>query len=273
MNKNEKSTKSLILSVLGKRFPLSLNQIYADVKLEKNLSYQAVHKIIKELVKDRLVEKVEKQYFLNKRWIKQQADRFLEYYSNYFNTAYNPNQINKTSKIQIFRFTSLKDVLASCIDGYAKNYFNQEESDKIYLSVRRLLPFVPPVIIPFVKKLLKDHEIILLCRSNTLADRWVAKIYRSIGIKVKTGVDIPHYNSICMGDCVLQYFFFFNEPYRKKLYSFSDKFKTNKSSSLIKLTSDVLYKQTEIYVVVNRHPILVEDIKRSIMKTFEQNNK
>ncbi|MFC1691306.1 hypothetical protein ACFL0W_03930 [Nanoarchaeota archaeon] len=269
MRNTENSTKKLIIQILGDRFPLTLKQIYIEIKKEKDISYQAVHKVIKEIVEDGIVDKIEKQYFLNKNWIKQQTKSFSNYYSNYFNIGYNPNQIDESSKIQIFRFTSLKDLTNFLIKSYAKGYFGENEPKKIFLSVRRLLPFVPESIIHFIKKLEKENKICLACRGNTIADKLAAKFFRSLGIEVKTGVVIPHHNSICIGDTVLQYFFFFNEPYRKKLYSFSDKIKKKSGFSLLKMTSDIFHRQTEIYIIVNKHSVLVEDIKQSISDVFE----
>lgn len=261
------STKSLIITALGDRFPLTLKQIHNEIKKNRKISYQAVHKVIKELIKEQIVEKIEKQYFLNKEWIKQQTKSFSKYHFNYFNLNYNPNQISKESKIQIFKFSSIKEIGDFIIDAYAKGYFDTEEK-KIYFLVRRILPFFPPSLISFAKKILKQNDIYVLCRSNTIADKWAAKLYRKLGIKIKLGATTPHYNSVCIGDYVIQYFNFINEDYRKKIYSFSEKINKKPPQSLLKLTSDVLYKRTELYLIINRHPVLVNDIKQNIVKEF-----
>ena len=258
----KKSTKSLIIDLLGTNFPLSLTQIYKEIIKTKIISYQAVHKTIKELVEEKILEKFGKQYLLNKEWVHNQTKQFTNHYANYFNLSYNANQIDTNSKIQVFRFSSIKELTDFLIDAYSKDYFKLE--GKLYFSVRKLLPFIPQTIIQFIKQVLKNNKICVLCRGNGISDKVAAKFYRALGINVKTGVTLPHYNSALVGNCVMQYFFFFNDSYRTKLYSYSEKIKQKTGFSLMKMTSDIIYKKIEIFIVINRHPVLVSDMKQSL---------
>lgn len=268
MERGINSTKSLIIYVLREKFPLSLTQLYKEIKQSKKVSYQGVHKAIKELVNDKIVEKLEKMYFLNKEWVKEQTESFSKAYSAYFNIAYNPNQIDERKNIQVFRFTSLKDVLDFILEAYTKGYLNHEGFNKIYVSLRQLPPLIPPSLIQVLKKILKDNEMYIICRADKIADRWAAKFYRSLGVKVKTGVNIPHLNSVCFGDFVLQYYWFYGMDYARKVYAFSDNFKKKSMPSFIKMTTDIFYRKAELYLIINRYPLFVEDIKESIAKEF-----
>lgn len=69
----KRNVREAIISILGREYPLSIRKIYNKVKKEYNLdvTYQAVFKIIKELVGDRVLEKSEKEYKLNIEWIKE----------------------------------------------------------------------------------------------------------------------------------------------------------------------------------------------------------
>jgi hypothetical protein len=266
-----KSTKSLVINILGRQFPLTLKQIFNEVKIDRNISYQAVHKAIKELVGEDIIEKIDKQYFLNKCWIEEQTNSFSDFYSNYFSMSYNSNQIDRSNKIQIFRFTSIKDTINFIIEAYTKGCFDLTNNNSIYFSVRKLLPFIPQQLLSFLKELSKKNKINIICKSNTISDKWVAKLYRILNVTVKVGVDIPHYNSMLIGDCVLQYFFFLDDSYRKRLYSYSEKIKKKSSMSLLRMTSDLIYKKTEIYLVLNRHPVLVENFRESVTRKFNHN--
>jgi len=142
---NEKSTKSLIISSLGNDFPLSLNQVSKEVRKQKNISYQAVFKVMGELVKGRIVDKIDKQYFLNKDWVDGQTKDFSRYYSNYFNINYNQNEIYPESLIQVFKFQSLREMVDFIMQGYVKGLISK--TGNVYISVKRLHPLVPTSII------------------------------------------------------------------------------------------------------------------------------
>jgi hypothetical protein len=272
MNKKKSytnSTKVLIIEILGKSFPVTLNQVFSQLKQNKHVTYQAVHKAIKELVDEKIVEKIDKQYILNKGWVEQQAMQYSEAYSNYFNVAYTPNQVNRYSKVQIFRFNSVKEIIDFFSEVYLKNYLTTDDSACIYISLKRLYPIVSLPFVNIIKKMLKTHKMYIVCKNDSLGDRWTARYYRTLGIKVKTGVDVPHQNSICVGDCLLQYFVFFSDSYAKKMYEFSDNFNKKSASTILKMTSTALYTKTEMYLVLNKYPVFVNDIKKCITKEFK----
>lgn len=264
---NNKSTKKLIIDKLSTEFPLPLKQIYLYIKSRYNVSYQAVHKALNELIEDKIVEKINKQYYLNKDWVNDQTGFFSKTYTNYFNVSHNPNEIDPSTKIQVFKFYSLKDIHDFVVESYVKDRFGK--CDEVYVFLRRLHPIIPNVLVKTIKQLTKRKRIYILCRSNGLADKWTARFLRSIGANVKTGVKIPHQNAMCIGDCLLQYFFFFPESYKKKVHEFADKFKSSLVSKMIKLASDIFYRRAEMYLILNRYPVFVNDMKETMNNEFK----
>jgi len=71
LNTKQKSTKDAIISILGQEWPLSTKEIYSRIQrqLSLNISYQAVHKTIKQFEKDEIISKVGREYELNRSWI------------------------------------------------------------------------------------------------------------------------------------------------------------------------------------------------------------
>jgi len=257
------NTKDKIISLLKKEFPLSLTQVFKRTNTEKKVTYQGIRKAVNELVNENIIEKVDKQYFLNKEWVKEQTKSFSKAYSHYFNINYNPNQIDDQS-IQVFQFSSLNQTLNFIIEAYSKGHLRNKETNKIYVSLRRLPPLIPPALIQFMKKLQKDNEIHFICKSDRLADRWAAKFFRSLGINVKTGINTPHQNIACFGDFMLQFFFFCPQSYANKIYSFEKEFKKKSQSSFLRLMNDVFHKKAEIYIIKNKYHPFLEDIKKLI---------
>jgi hypothetical protein len=58
-----------------------------------------------------------------------------------------------------------------------------------------------------------------------------------------------------------KYYFFMSDTYREKVYNFSKAIGKRSSMRLIKMTYDLLHKNIEIYIIINRHPLLVSDMK------------
>src|SRR3989344_5021868 len=67
------SSKDFILAILSKEFPLTSKQIFNKVKLEskKQISYQAVHKVLQEMVLSGILSKENALYQINSNWINQ----------------------------------------------------------------------------------------------------------------------------------------------------------------------------------------------------------
>ena len=72
---NERSLKNIIIHLLALKSPRNTNEIHRSVKkdFQLNLSYQAVHKTIKLLVKEKCLVETEKNYSINPEWVKEMS--------------------------------------------------------------------------------------------------------------------------------------------------------------------------------------------------------
>src|SRR3989338_9163257 len=68
LSPKQKSTKDAIISILSREWPLSTKEIHnrAQRQLSLNVSYQAVHKTIKQFEKEGIISKVGREYELNR---------------------------------------------------------------------------------------------------------------------------------------------------------------------------------------------------------------
>ena len=65
-----KTVKDAVISVLTNEWPLSSKQIYIKVrKMNLDVSYQAVHKVLKEFVSEGITEKRGNRYKIEINWI------------------------------------------------------------------------------------------------------------------------------------------------------------------------------------------------------------
>ncbi len=70
---NEHSLKNIIINLLALKSPQNTNDLHKLIKkdFKLNLSYQAIHKTIKQLVKEKCLLEHQKNYSINPEWIKE----------------------------------------------------------------------------------------------------------------------------------------------------------------------------------------------------------
>ena len=210
MNK-KKTTKQLIIEILAEEFPLGVKQIYLKLKKSKKVTYQAIHKALTELVDSKKVIAKERLYYLNKKWIAEQTDFMSLTYNNYFQKNFISSEFKPNQDIQVIQFSSLKEIL-KFVQGFYKQY-NNSTKQKIIIQARNLYPVTSMLSVlssSKLKEFCKKNDIYLLIRNNSIADKWTAKFLRTFHINVKTGKSITHYNSIAIGDFVIQWHIFFS---------------------------------------------------------------
>jgi len=65
------SSKEIIIQILSEEWPLSSKQIHSKIRrYGKSVSYQAVHKTLKELIKNNVLKRSDsKKYKINLTWV------------------------------------------------------------------------------------------------------------------------------------------------------------------------------------------------------------
>src|SRR3989344_5871952 len=109
------STKQKIISILGTEWPLTAKQVYDRVQREygANISYQGVHKIIKELEAEKVLERNIKGYQLSIDWIQKSKKSMEDLEKQYLHNKKIklPEDFNGSIEIEFDSFTDL------CVSG------------------------------------------------------------------------------------------------------------------------------------------------------------
>jgi Fe2+ or Zn2+ uptake regulation protein len=77
--RDERTTKDIIIHILSKDWPLSARKIYSHVKKNKkgkDISYQAVHKTLKSLVGIGVLERTGRDYRISEEWMNE-TEKFI----------------------------------------------------------------------------------------------------------------------------------------------------------------------------------------------------
>lgn len=78
---NNSKTRDLVISLLASSLPLSCRQITNIIQRMRNqpISFQAVHKLVKQLIEEKILLKENNKYLLNPGWVTTVKSFFSEY--------------------------------------------------------------------------------------------------------------------------------------------------------------------------------------------------
>jgi len=117
--KKSKSVKDMTISILASEWPLSTKQIYNRVKKTGlSVSYQAVHKSLKELLEKNVIEKKRKKYKISLEW-GEQLRMFGEKIESLYKTG---KVISGSSSVGEIRFYTSPDDFYKNLIRMCKEY-------------------------------------------------------------------------------------------------------------------------------------------------------
>ncbi|MBN1941476.1 MAG: hypothetical protein JW772_04820 [Candidatus Diapherotrites archaeon] len=95
IQKKQADTRDRIVSILTEYWPLTTKSIYAIITRQgQDITYQAVHKNIKQLLEQGIVVQHKRKYYLNAQWVEEIKKFVLGFEQNYAN----PNKENELTK-------------------------------------------------------------------------------------------------------------------------------------------------------------------------------
>lgn len=207
------STKDQIVSILSEEWPLSVKDIHSRIAKEKgeHVSYQAVHKLLKQLEVEEVIKLSEKKYSLSKQWarnIKGFAER-IEAQSSPSNGLESINtNFSGTKKIIFDDFRDLCVSMAKLFIGLSASSKRKKIAFGLFrhLWVSLSLDFRD---FSLIKKMVgAAADVIVVSYSSSPLDKWVAQQYYAAGFSnVKLGIGPEKYpgeDIVVFGDLVFR---------------------------------------------------------------------
>jgi len=184
-----KTVKDAVIFVLSTEWPLTARKIYNKVRKSYGMSvtYQAVHKVLKQMAEEGIVTKSGKEYTISIDWLKLNRKFFEKVEQKKLGVA--PEDIAER-EITHIEFDTLFDFYSYLL-----------RSSNFIADFLEISPFVAEVEhmywLLFGSK--EDQELLknvirrspgscILCRGDTFIDNMIAKYFEYCGVKVKTGV-------------------------------------------------------------------------------------
>lgn len=248
--------RKLIIDTLVDEWPLSVKRIYFKVRKHKPVTYHAVYKIVKEMVEKGILEKRDKKYLINKKWIEEIIKFGEKLKLSYSRSAERPDLL-------IF------NTVAECDEYFMKTGI--EEGMEKFIQCKHLWwgVFRPEATLSTIEReKMQKCVTYIVCGGNSSIEKWQAKLEKkSKTYEIKLGVVCNrNCDVIVCGDTVFEIYY----P-RKLLKVLEDAYSKANSIDELNLKSllKTFYKKpTEIIVSVTRNEKIANLIKQEILKYF-----
>lgn len=262
LNGKVNSVRNAVVSVLTEKWPLNAKDIYHETKtvFGLNVSYQAVHKMIKSLEEEYILLKQGKSYKLNPEWI-EKTRQFSEQLSD----AYAPIKKDGPTIVLPSLYETDKFLLNLLLQNSPK------EGEKPFLGLH-WIHFWVPLFLPIkeytqIKELISKFDLYALCRGNTKVDKWCAKFWDSFGVKKKTGVDCAAISDLVIyQDFVIEVFY--PTEIKKELDKFYENVKKIEDLDVQYIFENIFKKKAEISVIIHKNGTLAEQLKEQTTNYF-----
>ena len=265
------ATKEQIISVLGDKWPQSGKEIKNELKriYSNESTYQAVHKALSDLEKQRVLRKEDKKYLLNVDWIRSVKD-FAE--SLEFSYVKGPptGTNEKTFSLNFDTIYGAYKYMLTELERFAKS----EERPKV-IAMRMWYYWWAHSITPFeYMQFLKaggNNDIFLLGGHDTKADRYVEAFYKSIcrNLYSKRGVegigkDCDLYS---MGETLYQ--IYYSKDARQWISDFYESSKGVTGMLASQFYNNYFKRKTGMKILVTKNAELAEHIRRENIAYFK----
>lgn len=270
----QKSTKDQIINILARRYPLKTKAIYFSIKKEyaNSVTYQAVHKLLKELVDESVLTKEDLSYKINPGWLKS-VSNFLSFveqsYKNQKSLVPGPSKVTQIGEIKVMEFESLADLDMFFIDYEEKFHRKQKEGIVLWAAKHYHWPFAYSKKMFDVQETKKEKKnSYKIFRSSTQLDKWSMNFYKQLGVNVTFDK-----NSAQKGDIAVYGPDILEIKYSKELVTAIDNFfNKNKDFDRINLLGffkDILNKKIKIEVTLQRNSYIAERIIKDSLRLFD----
>ncbi len=262
------SSKDSVVSILAAEWPISAQEIYNRLKkaFGGEISYRAVHKTLKSLVDEKVVEKVGKDYRLNKDWISN-----LKRFSDSLVVEYE----NGSPKIDYGHFKPLHIVFDNFFDTgvyliseFYANLPNPERKacvcfwNHAYPSVG-----VPRRELEVMKNLFSSVSHYGIARCSTPLDKYYSRGLSSLGKKSVVGCDFsPPTDTFIQGDYIMQ--IILPVAIKKKMERFYSRIKDAADLNLKDYLDDVLSAKANINAMIFKNPELADKFRQEAIDIY-----
>jgi len=268
VNRNNVNSKNAIISLLAFEQPLTAKKIHSELKRRHALivSYQATHKNLSELIQKKIIQKKDKNYQLSLEWINS-LKKFTEGILLQQNSLTLLEVINKQESNLFFEdLASVDRFLLSSAEAIT----TQEKKPLYMYWFHSWTPlFFSKEGYSKIRALAEKAELFVLIKGDTALDKWCGQALKKFGQhNFKTGIkDLSLPEFLVYQDYVFQVFY--PKKIIEEVNKEFNKIKKVEDLDVDKLFNKVFEKKIGIPAVVNKNPLLAEQLKKKVEDYFK----
>ncbi|MBT7903283.1 hypothetical protein HN587_05450 [Candidatus Woesearchaeota archaeon] len=279
LGKNKDNIKNLVFSILTKEYPLKIIDLtnFIRKRYGKSVTFQAVRKAILQLVDEKVLERREHKFQINKKWVLESKKTLDQLYSDLNKEKIHPTGIDSIQgNVSVFAFDSLNDLMKfweDLIDDWFETFKLGDPNINCYQGAHGWEGLMHPDRERIMMSRLKEKGIksFAFSTGNTSLDKYVWKFYKSIGLKVglhpsTTTFDRGYY-VVTYGETIIQ------TQYPPTIIKLLDKF-FKKSKSIdhlnLKELSEIINKKIKIKLTVIKNLEMAKQINKSIINQIKE---
>ncbi|MFH1750526.1 MAG: hypothetical protein ABH863_02510 [Candidatus Micrarchaeota archaeon] len=268
----KRDSRAWIIKILSKEWPLAAKDIYFRIQRESggSITYQGIHKSIRQLASEDVLQRVHSKYSLNPDWVaglSKFGDELQEAFRG--KRCVHLGEVAGNSTVQLV-FDSFIDYFYWLIEELGKRAAeNNGEGISTYSISYHPWPILNLSKSQFIglKALFSSGNHYIACRSNLAFDKSLISLWRMAGAKVRLGAECSrNCDMIAFDDYVVQ--IFLSQATKRKLgriFSASQRRNGNLLSDFYR----VIYGVSEpVTVLVSRNLELAFEVKGEVVKEF-----
>lgn len=201
-----KTTKGQIIYCLSNEWPLSAKELHKAIrkKFERGITYQAVHKVVKELVNEKVLEKKERGYSLSTVWVDRMGEFLKNVKSSLLESKF--DQIETVEKeADVREFYSIIDLARFLLFDFIQR---PNLKKKGFVCWQRMydLTGLSKEEIDTLRNSSKENKWVILCKRNNRVATMFSNTYKKMGLSVQFSNSLPEidYDIWVWGDFIAQ---------------------------------------------------------------------
>lgn len=250
-------------------YPLTAKKIYNKVRKNFGLTvtYQAVHKTLKQFEHKKIASRVEKGYALDIDWVRETKSLMLQLESKYYSVKGRLERMLDKERVITIVFKRTRDVGAFIVNEFL-NLPNPKNEPLVFRLEH--LNWMPDEQLSLLKQKIGKIEIYIICQNRDPLDKLLAKNFEKLGAKVKLGVSCAKSNdSVSLGDFTIQVFK--SSDYQKSWGSLYKKIKGLDTLDLSEIRELLYDKKWEgLKVIVGKNPRYAKHLRKLTLPLFRK---
>ncbi len=268
----EKNIKDLIVEILSIEWPLTLKKIHNILKkrYKTGVSYQAVHKVLQELVDKEILIKNNREYSLNIGWIKKLKGFSEKLEKSYIEkTSFLGNNLQEGKEIQSFVLDSMYN-LDRFLMSQIEKFLTKKEFEKTPLYSHWQFGWWPLFIsrqeYQVLKKIINPKRAYATFTDNSNVTKFCSNFYIKSGMKSKTNIKLENnFDFIVFNDMVIQ--IYYPRKLVEKILSVFDKVKNIEDLDIDKI-NEIFEAEYKIDAVILKNKNISKLLSDKVLSVF-----